>query len=261
MNIFFSLVIIRLMSKKSFSFIFKQSLPVLFGYLALGIAFGLVVVQSGYPWWLATVSGIFMYAGAGQFIAIGLFSAGASLTAVLISELLVNIRHIVYGLSLITQYKGVGKWKPYLIFGLTDETYSILTTVECPPDIEKKTFYGFLTLFDQIYWVTGSTIGALAGSLIPFDLTGVDFALTALFAVLLTEQIISSKNYLSSITGMVATLCTVLLWRFGIIKDANNIIILSLCVGLAFIFITKRKDFKSDKNNEPVVQNELQEEE
>lgn len=225
--------------------VFKTTLPVFFGYITLGIAFGLVLVEAGFPWWLSLVMSIFIFAGAAQFIAVGLFAAGTSLTAILITEALVNIRHIVYGLSLITKYRGSGKWKPYLIFALTDETYSILTTVDVPENTKPETFYGLVSLMDHSYWVIGSVLGALIGKFIPFDLTGVDFALTALFAVLTIEQYLKTKDIVPILIGTLTTIGTIVLWRTGVIANSNNILLVSICIGLAFLFLCKSK--KEDK--------------
>lgn len=167
---------------------FKTTIPVFLGYIVCGIAFGLVLTQNGYPWWLATFMCLTMYAGAAQFAAIPMFAAGTPIAIILGTQFLLNIRHIVYGLPLIEKYKQHKKIRPYLIFGLTDETFSLLTTVEPPENCDSGQFYAAVTAFDQFYWVLGSTIGALAGAYIPFDLTGVDFALTALFAVLTIDQ-------------------------------------------------------------------------
>lgn len=231
------------MKNQTFFYAFKTTLPVFFGYIALGIAFGLVLTSANYPWWLALVMSIFMYAGAAQFIAIGLFSAGTPLSAILITEALVNIRHIVYGLSLITKYKNSKKWKPYLIFALTDETYSLLTTIDAPKDSKSEDFYGLVSLLNHSYWITGSVLGALIGNFIPFDLTGVDFALTALFAVLTVEQLLKTKDIIPILVGTITTIGTILLWRFEVIKDSSNILLISLSLGIAVLFLIK-KDFK-----------------
>ncbi len=167
----------------------RTTIPVFLGYISCGIAFGLVTVNAGYPWWLAPAMGILMYAGAGQFLAIPLFAAGTPVLAILATELLLNIRHIVYGLPLINQFKSCKRTKPYLIYALTDETFSLLTTTEVPVGVKAEDYYFAVSLLDQFYWVGGSLIGGLAGAMIPFDLTGVDFALTALFAVLTIDQI------------------------------------------------------------------------
>lgn len=167
----------------------KTTIPVFLGYISCGIAFGLVTVNAGYPWWLAPAMGILMFAGAGQFLAIPLFATGAPVFAILATELLLNIRHIVYGLPLINQFKSCRRTKPYLIYALTDETFSLLTTTEVPAGVGAEDYYFMVSFLDQFYWVGGSLIGGLAGAMIPFDMTGVDFALTALFAVLTIDQI------------------------------------------------------------------------
>ena len=167
----------------------RTTIPVFLGYISCGIAFGLVTINAGYPWWLAPAMGILIFAGAGQFVAIPLFAAGTPVLVILATELLLNIRHIVYGLPLINQFKGSRRVKPYLIYALTDETFSILTTTEVPAGVNAKDYYFLVSLLDQSYWVGGSMIGGLVGALIPFDMTGVDFALTALFAVLSIDQI------------------------------------------------------------------------
>ncbi len=185
---------------------FPITLPVLFGYVAIGIPFGLMLVKAGYPWWLSPIMSVVMYAGAGQYIAIGLFAAGAPLPAMAVTMLMVNIRHIVYGLSLIQQFKTVGKWKPYLVFSLTDETYALLTGVKVPEGLDPGRFYGSIALMDQLYWIVGSVIGALAGTLIPFSFKGVDFALTALFAVLLIDQIRRTRDAIPAVIGAACAL-------------------------------------------------------
>ena len=167
----------------------RTTIPVFLGYISCGIAFGLITINAGYPWWLAPATGILIFAGAGQFLAVPLFAAGTPIPVILVTELLLNIRHIVYGLPLINQFKECRRYKPYLIYALTDETFSLLTTTTVPPDIPAEDYYFAVSILDQSYWVGGSLIGALVGSMIPFDMTGVDFALTALFAVLSIDQI------------------------------------------------------------------------
>lgn len=228
---------------------FKVSVPVLFGYLTLGIAYG-ILLSEHYPWWLASLSSLTMFAGAGQIMAVGLFAAGTPLVTILITELLLNVRHIVYGLSLITKFKGTKIWKPYLIFGLTDETYSLLTTCEVPEGADKGSFYGLITLFDHCYWFIGSTIGAVAGTLIPYNLEGIDFALTALFIVLTIEQIKKTKDFVPAAVGAAVTVILVIIWKLGFIKDANNILIFALCTGILVISLIKgiqeKRRFKSN---------------
>lgn len=177
------------MTKKCFTSALKASIPVFLGYIVCGIAFGLVVVDAGYPWWIALFMSVFIFAGAAQFAAIPLFLANTPLPIIVATELLLNIRHIVYGLPLIQQFKQCKKVRPYLIFALSDETFSLLTTVPVPEGESIGGFFGTIAALDQSYWVTGTIIGALIGTLIPFDFSGVDFSLTALFAVLTVEQV------------------------------------------------------------------------
>ena len=228
---------------------FRTSLPVLFGYLAIGIAFGLMLIDKKYPVWMAPVMSVIMFAGAGQYVAVGLFAAALPLHAILITELLVNIRHIVYGLSLITKFKKCGAWKYYLIFGLTDETYSLLTSTDVPEGEKAGPFYGTIAILDHLYWITGSVIGAVIGAVVTsktsFSLEGVDFALTALFAVLLIEQILKTKDLLPPVLGAITTLGAIVLWRFNILKDSNNILIIALALGIAVLLMVRRPDSES----------------
>ena len=213
---------------------FKVTIPVLFGYLAIGIPFGLMLVSAGYPWWLATVMSILMYAGAGQYMAVSLFAAGANLSVTAITMLLLNIRHIVYGLSLITPFKNTGRWKPYLIFALTDETYALMTSCPLPKGVDSPSFYGAIALLDHLYWIIGSLIGALAGTLIPFSFEGVDFALTALFAVLLTDQVKKSKDWIPPLIGISVTILAIIL------VPSDYVLLAALAAGVAILMLIKR---------------------
>jgi 4-azaleucine resistance transporter AzlC len=219
----------------SFRAAFPVTVPVLFGYLAIGIPFGLLLVKTGYPWWLAPVMSLLMYAGAGQYIAIGLFAANASLAAMLITTLMVNIRHIFYGLSLVEKFRSVGKWKPYLIFSLTDETYALLTGVRVPENVNSGRFYGMIAALDQSYWVIGSCIGALAGRYIPFSFKGIDFALTALFIVLLIEQLRQSRDAIPAIIGAACAIVAL------IAVGPSNMLITALAASLAVLVLVRGK--------------------
>jgi 4-azaleucine resistance transporter AzlC len=171
---------------------FLASVPVLLGYVTIGIAYGLLLSRSGLPWWLAPLMSVVVFAGAAQFMAIGLFASGAGVLEIALLTLLVNARHMVYGLSLLDRFSSCGRFKAYLVYALTDETYGILTTVE-PPEPStpqrREAFYAAVSALDQSYWIAGGVIGAVAGELIALDTRGLDFALTALFVVLLVEQI------------------------------------------------------------------------
>jgi len=177
---------------------FKYSIPVLLGYLVIGIGFGLLATQAGYPWSLALLMSLWMYAGAGQYIAIGLFSAGTNILEACLVQLLVNARHLAYGFSMLKRFNKTGVLKPYLIFSLTDETFALLSSLPEKPahesPEERRLFMFYVSILDQCYWVSGTVFGAAAGTLIPFDLKGIGFALTALFVVLMIEQIKKVKR-------------------------------------------------------------------
>lgn len=169
---------------------FHLTLPILFGYIPLGVAFGvLFAAQLDYPWWVAPLMGLTIYSGAAQILAVGLISAGAGLTEVFVAMFVLNARHLFYGLSLLSHFRGAGWRKLYLIFGLTDETYSLLTARPRSRDRAAEQAIDFrITLLNQSYWVIGSAIGALLGEHIAFDSTGIEFVLVALFIVLAIEQ-------------------------------------------------------------------------
>lgn len=219
--------------------------PVFFGYIAIGIPFGLMCVKASYPVWMSPVMSVFMYAGAGQYVAMGLFASGARLASIAITELLVNSRHIVYGLSLIDRFKKAGKRRLYLIFALTDETYSLLTSCRDRDYMKGEKpgeFCGAVALLDHLYWITGGVIGAVAGTLIPFSLEGVDFALTALFAVLLIEQLkkaletaVSRRQaFLPPSIGVCAAAAAIAASRVGLLSS-SNILIAAMAAGLLLL--------------------------
>lgn len=232
------------MPKNCFYQAFKKTIPVFFGYIPIGIAFGLMVIEANYQWWLAPLMSIIMFTGAGQYLAIGLFASGTPLSAILITEFLVGIRHIFYGLSLIDKFRDCGKWKALLIFLLSDETYSIQVASDVPKDCNAGSFYGTIALLDYSYWILGTIIGAVLGSIIPFDFAGIDFALTALFTVILIDQIQKSKDFIPSFTGALTTLLAILLWKFGFLPNTNNILLIGLSLGITLIFFIKKGNLK-----------------
>lgn len=174
---------------------FKLSIPVLFGYVPMGMAFGLLLVDQDYAWYWSTIMGLVIFAGAAQFMAIGLLAAQAGMFEVAMTTLLLNSRHVFYGLSLVNHLKVRGIRKLYVIFGLTDETYSLLTAHiasrsadQLPRNMEEARFQFNVTALNQSYWVSGCTLGALIGEAITFNTAGLEFTLPALFMVLVIEQ-------------------------------------------------------------------------
>jgi len=198
---------------------FKDTIPVMSGYLVLGIGFGVVLASRGYGVLWAMAMSVFIFAGSMQYVAIDLITGGATLITTALTTLAVNARHLFYGLSMIEKYKGVRK-KPFLIFTLTDETYSLVVNDAGTTGIEEKdSYYFWVSLLDYSYWVSGSVLGSLIGAMIPFDMTGIDFSLTALFLTVFVEQWLSTKNHLAAITGVIASV--VCLMMFG----ADNFLI------------------------------------
>ena len=185
----------------------KITAPIFFGYIAIGIPFGVLIVQAGYPWWMSLFMSLVMYSGAGQYIAAGLLGAGAGIVEIVLTEFFVNIRHIVYGLSLIEKTKGAGRWKLPIVFTLTDETYAVLTATDVPPGLPPGPFLGWIGILDYLYWTLGCVIGALACNVLAAYglsdcLQGVDFALTSLFVIILASQLRSSGDFLPPATGI-----------------------------------------------------------
>ncbi len=189
------------MNRKTFSAAFRASLPVMAGYLVLGMGFGVLLQTQGYSFFWAFLMSLTIYAGSMQYAALDLISGGASLITCALMTLMINARHFFYGLSMLDKYQGAGRRKPYLIFSLTDETYSLVCS-PAPADTEATGFYFWVSLLDQLYWVAGCTLGGLLGPLLPFDSTGMDFAMTALFVVIFVEQWRTAKNHVPALLGL-----------------------------------------------------------
>lgn len=221
--------------EKEIKHAFRVSIPVMMGYGVLGFAFGLLLVSFEYPWYLAPIMSLFIYAGALQFVAINFFNAKAGFVDIAIATWFINIRQSFYGLSLLKRFKKTGKLKPYLIFGLTDETYALLTTIKDDEQLKKRWYYFFLTAFNQSYWFTGATLGAIVGSNIKFNTAGLEFSLTALFVVLCIEQYKNLQNAVPFIIGGVASflaLCFV---------PSDKMLIVSIIGSLILMFTFKRR--------------------
>jgi len=170
--------------KQAFKRAFPYTIPVLTGYLFIGIAFGVMYAEKGYSWIWAVLMSLLVYAGSGQYLGVNFFVPGISFLQVIFLTLMVNVRHIFYGISLLEKFNSMGKKRWYMIFGLTDETYSLLCTTNVPDDVDEEKFLFAITIMNQCYWVIGSALGAVAGEYIPFNSRGIDFAMTALFVVI-----------------------------------------------------------------------------
>lgn len=200
------------MDKKAAKTAFFDTIPVMTGYLFLGIGFGIIMQQNGFGLGWAVAMSLFIYAGSMQYVGVGLLTGGAGLVTAALATLLVNARHLFYGISMINAYKGTGKKKPYLIFALTDETYSLVSREQLPQGVDRNSYFFLVSLFDQCYWVAGTVLGSMAGSLIPMNFEGIDFALTALFVTIFVEQWLSSKDHFPAIVGVVSAAACLLLF-------------------------------------------------
>lgn len=214
------------MTKKLIRTAFYDSLPVLAGYICLGIGFGVLLQGAGFnAAWAAVLSAV-VYGGSMQYVAVGLLGGAASIATTAIMTLVIQSRHFFYEISMLEKYSDVGKAKPYLIFALTDETFSLVCR-DLPMSREEYRQYAtVLSIFDQIYWIVGSVTGALIGTLIPFDSTGIEFTMTSLFIVIFVGQWIENKNHIPALTGVGVTLLCLLIFgeQYFIIPSMIGII-------------------------------------
>lgn len=224
----------ELTSKKEYiGFAWKQTIPVMLGYIFLGIAFGLLLENAGYSFMWALLSSVVIYAGSMQFVLVSLLTGGAGLVETALMTLFINGRHIFYGLSFVEKYKKMGKAYPYMVFSLTDETYSVLCGTKIPAGMEESKVFFWISLFDQCYWVLGSVIGALAGSYITFDSTGIDFSMTALFIVIVVEQWQGQKSHFPALLGAVCGI----LWL--VFLGPDRFILPALCSCVVILMLAR----------------------
>lgn len=221
------------MNSKLLKRAFFDTLPVMSGYMVLGIGFGIMLEEAGYGvWWSLLMSGA-IFAGSMQYVGISLLTSAASIPTAILTTLMVNARHLFYGVSMIDKYKGAGKKKPYMIFALTDETYSLVCYDKFDNKKDMHTYSFYVSVLDQSYWVLGSVIGSLIGFAIPFSMAGIEFSMTALFVTVFVDQWQSVKNHIPALTGLLASI--VCLAIFG--KD--NFLIPSMIVIVFILALMK----------------------
>lgn len=216
--------------KKHIKVAFIKSLPVMAGYVVIGIGFGILLKQAGYGLFWSFLMSLTIYAGSMQYVAVSLLTSGASLISVALTTLMVNARHLFYGVSMIDKYEGAGKKKPYLIFSLTDETYSLLCSGEVPEGLERHKYNLLVSLFNQSYWILGSVLGSLLGTIITFDTAGIDFSMTALFVTVFVEQWLTTKNHLPALIGLFCSVACLVI--FG----ADNFLIPTM-IAITFVLL------------------------
>ncbi|MGN0693381.1 MAG: AzlC family ABC transporter permease [Lentihominibacter sp.] len=209
---------------------FKQSLPIMAGYIVLGIGFGILLKSKGYGVIWAFFMSLFIFAGSMQYVGVNLLAGGASIITTALMTVMVNARHLFYGVSMLERYKDTKPYKPYLIFGLTDETYSLVCSGDVPAGVDRNKYFFLLTMFNQCYWIIGGVAGNLIGSLITFNTAGIEFSMTSLFLVVFTEQWMSTKDHTSAIIGVVTSAACLLI--FG----SDNFLIPAM-IGITIILI------------------------
>ena len=217
---------------KVFKKAFLDTVPVLSGYLVLGFGFGILIKASGYGMLVALVMSVAIYAGSMQYALVGLMTGGASLITVALTTLMVNARHLFYGVSMLDKYSGTGGAKPYLIFSLTDETYSLVCDLDTRVEERYRRRYAlFVSILNHSYWILGTLLGALLGTVLKFNSEGIEFALTALFLTVFVDQWINAKKYVPAIIGVLASVLALLVFgKESFLIPAMLIIALSLCL-------------------------------
>jgi 4-azaleucine resistance transporter AzlC len=227
-----------------------HTVPVFTGFIFLGIAYGILMNSKGYGVGWTVLMSLLVFAGSAQYVSITFFTSLFNPVYALIMTLMVNARHLFYGISMLNKFKDTGKLKPYLIFGMCDETFSIICSAEPPAGVNKNWFMFFITFLDHFYWVLGSAIGGLLGNIITFNTKGLDFVLTALFVVIFIEQWKSEANRKPAIIGVIcSTLCLII---FG----QSNFIIPSMVAIIAVLTIY-RKQIVSNRGNKKLAGEEV----
>ena len=227
------------MKKCAVRAVFLDTVPVMTGYVFLGFGFGILLHQAGYGALWAAAMSLFIYAGSMQYMTVSLLTSGAGMLTAALTTVVVNARHLFYGISMVDAYKGAGKKKPYMIFALTDETYSLVSKNQVPQGMSRHAYCFLVSLFDQIYWVAGTLLGSLAGSLLPINYKGIEFVLTALFVTIFVEQWLSTKNHAPAIIGVAST--TICLLIFG-----RDVFLIPSMVVIALLLTVMRKTRKEE---------------
>lgn len=223
------------MKRNALKAAFPYTIPVLTGYLFLGAAYGILMAAKGYGLFWTVLMSIFVFAGSMQYVGVTLLTTAFHPLYALLLTLLVNARHLFYGISMLEQFKGAGRLKPYLVFGLTDETFSLLCSTEPPEGVNRTWFQFFVTLLDHSYWVTGSALGSIIGALLTFNTKGLDFVLTALFVVIFINQWKGTKNHWPALIGVVATIISLMI--FG----QTNFMIPAMILILGLLTLFRKK--------------------
>ena len=196
---------------KEFRHALKQTFPILFTYIFIGIALGLMMSDAGYSTLTSVLCAVFIYAGSMQIVMVSLLQAGASLLTITVMTLFINGRHLFYGVGLIERFRKMGPRYPYMVFSLTDETYSILCSTEYPEGLDTQKCDFLTALINHCYWIAGCLIGGMMGHMLPFDMQGIDFSATAFFLVVVIDQLKKVPSKIPALTGLVSAVVFLLL--------------------------------------------------
>ena len=220
--------------KQAFQAAFPYTIPIFAGFWFLGMTYGIYMNVFGFSFWYPMLMSLTIFAGSIEFVTVNMLLGAFNPLQALALALMINARHLFYGISMLDKYKGTGWKKLYLIFGMCDESFSINYTAEIPPDVDRGWFMFFVTLLNQIYWVSGATLGGLFGSLIPFNTEGLEFVLTAMVVVIFLDQWLKEENHTSAILGLALSLLCLL--AFG----ADGFIIPSMVAILAVLTLLRK---------------------
>lgn len=208
-----------------------KTIPIMFSYLFLSMAFGIMMNQAGFPFYWAYLVSLMVYTGAFQFVIVSFLAAGAGIATIALTALAMNCRHMFYGVTFLKEFRSMGKRYPYMIFSLTDETYALYCSLEYPADLDHHQIMFDIAWLSRAYWLIGTLVGALLGQIIPFDFEGVDFCMTALFVTILIDQWRKCENHAPAVIGGISAVV------FLLLVGASRFMLPSLLVTTAILFL------------------------
>ncbi len=231
---------------REFKCAFPHTLPILAGFLFLGMSYGVIAKTSGLAFYIPILTSIIVFGGSLEFVGVMLLTSAFSPLQTFLVALMVQARHLFYGISMLSKYNSKGLKKFYLIFGMCDESFSINYSAKIPENINQERFMLFITFLNHLYWVTGVSLGALLGSIITFNTKGLEFAMTSMFIVIFLEQILKEKNHLPSAIGLVCSVFALIIFK----KD--SFLIPSMILILLFLTVFKNKIHAKEEKNDSI---------
>lgn len=233
------------MRSKLFRFAFAKAVPIVVSYLFLGLAAGVLLAQAGYaPYW-ATISALLIYGGSMQIAMVPMLSAGMPLWMLALMTLLINGRYLFYGISFIETFRGMGWRYPYMVLSVTDETYSLQCSLQCPDDLDEKKARFYIQVICHLSWIFGCTLGAVLGSALPFDLSGIEFTATALFVVIAVDQWRQLRTHIPALTGLIAAVV------FYLLLGPDQFILPALCVSVLVLILLRERVNSKMRREQP----------